>query len=227
MLHPDTLGHIDTWIFDLDNTLYHPRVNLFAQIDARMGQYIEGRFGLSPQDAKALQKRYFHEHGTTLRGLMEAHDIEPQGFLDFVHDVDLSGVPADAPLAAALAQLPGRKFVFTNADTGYADRVLQQLGLASSFDGIHCILAAGLEPKPRQAAYDSLIAAHDIRPAQSIFFEDMSVNLRPAKMMGMTTVWVTNDSPWSGQAPADQSHVDYKIDDVSACLAGFTQKAAA
>jgi putative hydrolase of the HAD superfamily len=227
MMHPAKLGHIESWIFDLDNTLYHPRVNLFAQIDARMGRYIETRFSLSPQDAKALQKRYFHEYGTTLRGLMETHSIDPQGFLDFVHDIDMSDVCVDAPLVAALADLPGRKFVFTNADTAYAERVLDRLGLAASFDGIHCILAAGLEPKPRQSAYDSLIARYAIVPETAIFFEDMAVNLRPAKAMGMTTVWVANDSPWSGHAPTDHSHIDFSIDDVSACLTGLTQKAAA
>jgi putative hydrolase of the HAD superfamily len=226
MINSDNLGHIDTWIFDLDNTLYHPRVNLFAQIDARMGRYISDAFGLTPEAAKALQKRYFQDYGTTLRGLMETHGIAPQTFLDFVHDVDMSAVPHDAPLAQALATLPGRKFVFTNADTRYAVRVLDRLGLATSFDGIHCILATGLQPKPRQIAYDSLIAAHAITPKTSIFFEDMAINLQPAKAMGMTTVWVANDSPWAGAAPSDQTHIDYKIDDVSACLSGLNLKAA-
>jgi putative hydrolase of the HAD superfamily len=225
-MRPENLAHIDTWIFDLDNTLYHPRVNLFAQIDARMGDYIAEQFGLSAQDAKALQKRYFQDYGTTLRGLMDGHGIAPQAFLDFVHDVDMSAVLHDAPLVQALERLPGRKFVFTNADTAYATRVLERLGLSASFDGIHCILATGLEPKPRQMAYDSLVAAHDITPKTSIFFEDMAINLQPAKAMGMTTVWVANDSPWAGAAPADQTHIDYKIDDVSACLASYTQKAA-
>jgi putative hydrolase of the HAD superfamily len=225
MLNPAALTHIDTWIFDLDNTLYHPRVNLFAQIDARMSQYIAGRFNLSLEEARGMQKQFFHNHGTTLRGLMDVHGIEPQDFLDYVHDVDMSALVADLPLAKALGKLKGRKILFTNGDSRYAIRVMDQLGLTAQFDAVHCILASDLQPKPRQFAYDSLVAAHNITPATSIFFEDMAINLQPAKAMGMTTVWVANDSPWSGKPTTDHSHIDYQIEDVSASLVSLTQKA--
>ncbi len=224
MLTSAALAHIDTWIFDLDNTLYHPRVNLFAQIDARMSQYISEKFSLSPSEAKALQKQFFHHHGTTLRGLMDVHGVEPQGFLDYVHDIDMSALQPDLKLARALDSLKGRKILFTNGDAPYAGRVLLRLGLDRCFDGIHCIMASKLQPKPRQAAYDSLVTHLNISPPSSIFFEDMAINLQPAKAMGMTTVWVANDSPWGGRALKDHSHIDYKIDDVSVALTTLTTK---
>lgn len=226
MLNFANLAHIDTWIFDLDNTLYHPKVNLFAQIDARMSRFIADMFSLSLTEARAMQKDFFLNHGTTLRGLMDVHGVEPQAFLDYVHDIDMTMLKPDRPLAAALGQLPGRKILFTNGDSLYAARVLERLGLSRQFEAIHCILACGLQPKPRQSAYDSLITALDINPESSIFFEDMAINLLPAKAMGMTTVWVANDSPWSGRALADHSHIDYTIDDVSAALTTLTMKAA-
>jgi putative hydrolase of the HAD superfamily len=224
MLETAKLTHIDTWIFDLDNTLYHPRVNLFAEIDRRMSRFIADMFSLSVVEAKKMQKQFFLDHGTTLRGLMDVHGVEPQGFLDYVHDIDMSILTPDVPLATALDALPGRKIVFTNGDRDYAGRVLDRLGLTTCFEAVHCILATGLQPKPRQIAYDSLVSALDITPHRAIFFEDMAINLRPAKAMGMTTVWVANDSPWSGHALADHSHIDYKIDDVSLSLATLTTK---
>jgi putative hydrolase of the HAD superfamily len=226
MLNFANLAHIDTWIFDLDNTLYHPKVNLFAQIDARMSRFIADMFSLSLVEARAMQKDFFLNHGTTLRGLMDVHGVEPQAFLDYVHDIDMTVLEPDLPLAAALGQLPGRKILFTNGDSLYAARVLERLGLSSQFAAIHCILACGLQPKPRQSAYDSLVTALDINPESSIFFEDMAINLLPAKAMGMTTVWVANDSPWGGRALSDHSHIDYTIDDVSAALTTLTMKAA-
>jgi putative hydrolase of the HAD superfamily len=224
MLDVAKIAHIDTWIFDLDNTLYHPRINLFAEIDARMSRFIADMFSLSLVDARVMQKDFFLNHGTTLRGLMDVHGVEPQAFLDYVHDIDMHQLTPDLPLARALAELPGRKILFTNGDSAYANRVLDRLALRTSFDGIHCILATGLQPKPRQIAYDSLITAHAINPASAIFFEDMAINLVPAKAMGMTTVWVANESPWSGHAMTDHSHIDFKIDDVSAALSTLTTK---
>ncbi len=226
MLNFTNLAHIDTWIFDLDNTLYHPKVNLFAQIDARMSRFIADMFSTSLAEARIMQKAFFHNHGTTLRGLMDVHGVEPQVFLDYVHDIDMTVLNPDLPLADALGQLPGRKIVFTNGDSRYAARVLARLGLADQFEAIHCILACGLQPKPRQDAYDTLIKALDIKPKSAIFFEDMAINLLPAKSMGMTTVWVANDSPWGGRAMPDHAHIDYTIDDVTAALVNLTMRLA-
>ncbi|MEX6724588.1 pyrimidine 5'-nucleotidase [Sphingosinicellaceae bacterium M-36] len=208
---------IDAWVFDLDNTLYHPRANLFGQIDVRMGEYVARLLGLSATDARAVQKRYFMEHGTTLCGLMANHQVDPHDFLDYVHDIDLTVLDADARLDAALARLPGRKIIFTNADGPYARRVLERLGIAHHFDGLHDILSADFVPKPERAPYDQLLSRFDIDARRALFFEDMARNLRPAKALGMTTVWVNNGSE-KGAVDAGAGHIDHETDDVAAWL---------
>ena len=194
------LQSVRNWIFDLDNTLYPAGANLFAQIEARMGAYIARRLGVDLVEAKRLQKRYFHDHGTTLAGLMAEHGVDPHEFLDFVHDVEMDVLTHDAPLAAAIARLPGRRIVFTNGDAPYAARVLARLGLAELFDAVHDLHAMRYVPKPQQQAYVGMVAALGIDPAQSLFAEDMARNLVPAKAMGMTTLWIDNGSE---QGPAD------------------------
>jgi putative hydrolase of the HAD superfamily len=147
---------------------------------------------------------------------MAEHDVDPHAFLDFVHDIEMDVLEENAPLAAAIARLPGRKIVFTNADTPYATRVLGRLGLGESFEAIHDIHAMDLLPKPQASAYAGLCAAFDIAPAEAIFFEDMARNLAPAKAIGMTTVWVDNGSE---QGPdEDRSYIDFTCADVTAWL---------
>lgn len=210
------LAHIRTWIFDLDNTLYPASARLFDKIDAKMGAYIAAKFDVDLVEARRIQKGYFHGHGTTLAGLMAEHDVDPHAFLDFVHDIEMDVLEENAPLAAAIARLPGRKIVFTNADTPYATRVLGRLGLGESFEAIHDIHAMDLLPKPQAPAYAGLCAAFDIVPEQAIFFEDMARNLAPAKAIGMTTVWVDNGSE---QGPGeDRSYIDFTCADVTAWL---------
>src|SRR3954468_25047780 len=135
------LAHIDCWIFDLDNSLYPASADLFALIDLRMGEYISNLLGCDAVEARKVQKAFFRDHGTTLAGLMKTHGIEPSHFLDFVHDIDLARISADPATLAALDRLPGRKFVFTNGDENYARRVLDKLGMANAFDGLHDIHA--------------------------------------------------------------------------------------
>lgn len=210
------LAHIRTWIFDLDNTLYPASARLFDKIDAKMGAYIAAKFEVDLVEARRIQKGYFHGHGTTLAGLMAEHDVDPHAFLDFVHDIEMDVLEENAPLAAAIARLPGRKIVFTNADTPYATRVLGRLGLGESSEAIHDIHAMDLLPKPQASAYAGLCAAFDIAPAEAIFFEDMARNLAPAKAIGMTTVWVDNGSE---QGPdEDRSYIDFTCADVTAWL---------
>ena len=210
------LAHIRTWIFDLDNTLYPASARLFDKIDAKMGAYIAAKFEVDLVEARRIQKGYFHGHGTTLAGLMAEHDVDPHAFLDFVHDIEMDVLEENAPLAAAIARLPGRKIIFTNADTPYATRVLGRLGLGESFEAIHDIHAMDLLPKPQASAYAGLCAAFDIVPEQAIFFEDMARNLAPAKAIGMTTVWVDNGSE---QGPdEDRSYIDFTCADVTAWL---------
>jgi putative hydrolase of the HAD superfamily len=214
-MHP-RLAHVRNWIFDLDNTLYPARANLFARIDQRMTAYIGRLLGVPEAEAHRIQKQYFLGHGTTLAGLMTEHQVDPHEFLAYVHDIEMDVLDEDAPLAAAIARLPGRKLVFTNGDAPYALKVLERLGLGGSFEAVHDIHAMDLKPKPAASAYAGLCAAFDIDPAESLFADDMARNLRPAKAIGMTTVWVDNGSEQS--ADPERDHIDFTTDDMTAWL---------
>ena len=203
------LSHIRNWIFDLDNTLYPASARLFDQVDAKMGSFISNRLGVDAAEARRIQKGYFHRHGTTLAGLMADHGVDPHDFLAEVHDIEMDMLEENAPLAAAIARLPGRKIVFTNADTPYATNVLGRLGLSDSFEAIHDIHAMNLMPKPHASAYAGFCAAFDIDPRESLFADDMARNLTPAKAIGMTTVWIDNGSEQSPDAARD--HIDFTV----------------
>lgn len=211
------VGHIDTWIFDLDNTLYPASASLFPQIDVRMGRYIERLLGVDAIEARRVQKDFYHSHGMTLPGLMAEHGVDPHDFLNFVHDVDVDVVNPAPLLADMIGRLPGRKLVFTNADAPYATRVLARLGLSESFDAMHDIHALGYVPKPQAPAYTHLCEAHGIRPDTALFVEDMARNLVPAKAIGMTTVWIDNGSEQGPGVALD--HIDYRVSDVGQFLA--------
>jgi len=211
------LTHIDSWIFDLDNSLYPASSNLFELIDIRMGDYIQRLLKVDAAEARTIQKGYFHAHGTTLAGLMAAHGVEPGEFLDFVHDIDLARLSADPALVAALDRLPGRKFVFTNASEDYARRVLDRLGLANAFDGMHDIHAMAYVPKPDPSAYAAICDRHGIDPARALFADDMARNLVPAKAIGMTTLWVDNGSE-QANAVAEDASIDYSTGDIAGWL---------
>ncbi|WP_375392356.1 pyrimidine 5'-nucleotidase [uncultured Sphingomonas sp.] len=204
------LNHVHSWVFDLDNTLYPASADLFARIDARMTAFIARLLDLPSDSARVLQKRWFHAHGTTLAGLMAEHGVDPQAFLADVHAIEMDVLAHDAPLVAAIARLPGRKLVFTNGDAPYALRVLERLGLRDSFEGVHDIHAMALAPKPAASAYQGLCDRWELDPARTLFADDMARNLRPAKALGMTTVWVDNGSE---QAPddADRSFIDFTV----------------
>lgn len=212
---------IDTWIFDLDNTLYPPKANLFAQIDERMGAYIMRLVGCDAIEARRVQKRFFHDHGTTLRGLMDDHGVEPADFLSFVHDINIDVLEPDGRVAEAIARLPGRKLVFTNADTVYAEKVLDRLGLGGAFEAIHDIHAMKYRPKPEMNSYTEMCEALAIEPRSALFVEDMARNLIPAKAIGMRTVWVDNGAE-SGSYQADEAAIDLRISDVGDWLHTLT-----
>jgi putative hydrolase of the HAD superfamily len=210
------LAHVDTWIFDLDNTLYPARADLFGHIDRRMTAFVADLLGVDPVEARRIQKAYFMGHGTTLAGLMAEHDVDPAAFLSYVHDIEMDALEENAPLAAAIARLPGRKLVFTNGDRPYALKVLDRLGLGGSFEAVHDIHAMDLVPKPAASAYEGLCRAFAIDPARALFVEDMARNLKPAKAIGMTTVWVDNGS--EQDQDADRSFVDFVTDDITRWL---------
>jgi putative hydrolase of the HAD superfamily len=215
------LRHIDCWIFDLDNSLYPASADLFALIDVRMGEFIQQLLGCGHEEARRLQKRYFREHGTTLAGLMSHHGVAPRAFLDYVHDIDLARITADPRVVDALDRLPGRKFVFTNGDEAYARRVLDRLGLANAFDGLHDIHAMNYVPKPDPRAYRAMCDLHAIAPERALFVEDMARNLAPAKALGMTTLWVDNGSEQASRG-LDLSFIDYRTSNIGDWLAEIT-----
>ena len=211
------LAHIDCWIFDLDNTLYPSSANLFALIDVRMGEYIQQLLGCNAIEARRVQKAHFHEHGTTLSGLMASHDVDPRHFLDFVHAVEMDRLSAAPILQSQIAALPGRKLIFTNGDANYAGRVLGALGLGESFEAIHDIHDSLYLPKPDPRCYDAMGDMLGVDPARAVFVEDMARNLRPAKAIGMTTVWINNGSEY-GATDACDSFIDYQTDSVTSWL---------
>ncbi len=209
-----TLAHIRSWIFDLDNTLYPASADLFGLMDVRMTAYVAKTLGIDdPIEARRIQKQYFQQHGTTMAGLMAAHDVDPHDYLADVHDIDLDVLREDRRLAEAIARLPGRKLVFTNGDAPYATKVLARLGLGKSFEAIHDIHACAYRPKPEPESYASMIAAFGIEPDTSVFVEDMARNLAPAKALGMTTVWIDNGSEQGHDA--DRGFVDFTITDLA------------
>ena len=210
---PTDLRHIDTWIFDLDNTLYPPGSEFMALMEGRMTEFVARETGLPRGEARALQKKYLHEHGTTLAGLMANHGVSPEPFLTEVHDISLETLRPIPQLVEGVARLPGRRLVFTNGDERHADRVLAHLGLESLFEGVFHIAAADYIPKPRPEAFARMIERHGVKPGASAFFEDSERNLEPAARLGMTTVLV---GPAAAQSTAP--YVQHKTDDLAAFL---------
>jgi putative hydrolase of the HAD superfamily len=213
MPHP-LLSRIDTWIFDLDNTLYPPSAGLFDLIDERMGAFIGRLLGCDPVEARRVQKQYFHDHGTTMAGLMHHHGVEAEDFLTDVHDIALDRIGPCDRLAAHIAALPGRRIIFTNADADYAARVLSARGLDGLFDDICDIRATGYIPKPQHQAYERLIADYGVTASTSLFAEDMARNLTPAKALGMTTLWLDNGAE-SGHRDRQDHAIDYRSHDLT------------
>jgi putative hydrolase of the HAD superfamily len=215
------LGEVETWVFDLDNTLYPASSGLFPQVQARMNEYICSLLGVSMEAAKELRARYFREHGTTMHGLMAVHRVDPHEFMAFVHDVDLSVVPANPELVSALNRLSGRKLIYTNGSVPHAENLLEHLGISHCFEDIFDIVASDFAPKPAMNALRLFVDRFGIKPAGALMIEDMAKNLAPAAELGMTTAWVKTNVDWAAIS-SDADHINYVIDD----LAGFLAAAA-
>jgi len=215
---PDLLDK-DTWVFDLDNTLYSGTFGLFEQIDRRMKDYLSKYLDVSLEEAHRVQKSYFKDYGTTLRGMMINHSMDPSPYLDYVHDVDISEIPPAPDLDAALSRLPGRKVIFTNADLAHCERVLNRLGVTDQFDMVFDIRDAGFVPKPEPEVYDLIIKRLGFDPKRAIMIEDIARNLEPAARLGMTTLWVkpVTDCLICKEEPTG-NHVDFVTDDLVAWL---------
>lgn len=214
---PAELCDAQAWVFDLDNTLYPATFNLFGQIDDRMRAYIAEFLGVGLEEAYRLQKHYFREYGTSLHGLMHRHGMDPGPFLDFVHDIDIAVLPPSPGLESALARLPGRKLVFTNASTRHAERVMERLGIGHHFDVVFDIIEADYRPKPQPDPYDVLVRRHGLDAGKTVMVEDIARNLAPAAALGMTTVWVRNDTE-HGTADADGGFIHHVVDDLEEWL---------
>jgi len=193
---PD-LRHVDTWLFDLDNTLYPAESGFMAALVDRMTDYVQQVTGLARDEAFRLQKTYLAEHGLTLKGMMLHHGVDPLEFHAIFHDLSLEALAHDPELLAALARLPGRRLIFTNADDVHAERVLKRLGLTDLFEDVFHIGSTGYEPKPSPQAFARITAAHGFDPSATAFFEDSERNLAPAADLGMTTVLVGAHAPAS------------------------------
>ena len=186
---PD-LRHVDIWIFDLDNTLYPIECEYMALIEGRMTDFVMRQTGLDREAARTLQKGYYHEHGTTLAGLMANHGVDPKAFLDEVHEVSMDRLVPDPELRAAIARLPGRRLVFTNGGALHAERVLDRLNLNDLLEDTFHLESADFTPKPALSSYKAMIAKHGVDPRRSAFFEDTEKNLKPPHELGMTTILV-------------------------------------
>ncbi len=193
----NSLDHVTDWVFDLDNTLYPRECNLFAQIDTLITRYVVDVTRLDFAEARALQKDYYRDFGTTLNGLMHKHDIDPDHFLNTVHAIDYSPVDPHPDLVEAIADLPGRKFILTNGDTGHARSVLRRLGGDHLFEHVHDIRAMTFVPKPHKQAYEGFFANHGIDPTRAIMFDDLEKNLVVPHDQGMATVQVVASDDFS------------------------------
>jgi putative hydrolase of the HAD superfamily len=215
---PGELSHVESWIFDLDNTLYRVSARLHAAIDQELRGFVAEFLGVDQAEAHEVQKRYFREYGLTLRGLMVNHGLDPSVFFSKMRAVDLAEIEPDQRLVAAIAALPGRKFVYTNAPVHHAEAVLGRIGLDSHFAGVHDIIAAEFVPKPDVSAYRALCRRYDIEPGRAAMIDDVVANLTPAAEIGMTTVWMKTDAAWArGVEPGP--HVQHVVEDLAAWLA--------
>lgn len=218
---PSAFAEVDTWVFDLDNTLYPAHHEVWTRIDTRMKGYIAELFGIHPDDAFRIQKEYYRRYGTSLKGLMIEHGVEPAAFLDHVHDVDLSCLDAAPRLAAAIESLPGQKLVYTNGSERHARNVLARLGIDGHFAAVHDIVAAEFHPKPTEEAYARFLKVHGVDAARSAMFEDLARNLEVPHRLGMVTVLVTPPADaaatrevWEYEG-RDEPHIHHVTDDLT------------
>ncbi len=217
---------VEAWIFDLDNTLYPRHSNLFAQIDGKIRDYVKQVLKVSHEEAHNIQKGYYRRYGTTLAGLMREHEVDPDDFLEFVHDIDHTPVKPDPALGVAIARLPGRKFIFTNGSRVHAEKVAARLGVSDHFEDIFDIAAADLVPKPERETYQRFINRFDVFPQQAAMFEDLSRNLSVPKSIGMRTILIVPQvlgaeagrevfqQDWEAEGH-DAAHVDFVTDDLT------------
>ena len=212
-----SFNSIKYWIFDLDNTLYSGKTKVFEQVDKRMSKYISDKLNISVEEAKKIQKNYFHEYNTTLNGMIKNHKIDPDEFLEFVHDINIDFLQKDPALGNEIEKLDGKKIIFTNGSRKHAINVSKQIGIEQLFDDIFDIVDAEFIPKPSMEPYKKLVKKHKIDPKLCVLVEDIARNLKPAYEMGMKTVWIENDEPWASKF-SDSKFVNYRTNNLSEFL---------
>ena len=225
-------AHVDTWVFDLDNTLYPHHVNLWQQVDARIGEYIGNFLKVDPIEARRIQKDYYKRFGTSMRGMMTEHGVSADDYLAYVHKIDHSPLEPNPAMGAAIGKLPGRKLILTNGSTDHACKVLERLGFGHHFEAVFDIIAADLEPKPAPQTYRRFLEHHKVDPAKAAMFEDLARNLVVPHDLGMTTVLVVPDGTqevvredWELEGRG-ADHVDHVTDDLAGFLAALKASAA-
>ena len=226
---PRAFSHVDTWVFDLDNTLYPHHVNLWQQVDARIGEFVCACLKFPPEEARMIQKDYYRRYGTTMRGMMTEHGVRADDYLAYVHQIDHSPLEPNPAMGEAIAKLPGRKLILTNGSTDHAGAVLARLGISPAFRG-------GVRHHRRRARAEAGAADLSEIPdastasirAKSAMFEDLARNLVVPHQLGMTTVLVVPDGAkevvredWELEG-RDAAYVDHVTDD----LTGFLQRLA-
>ena len=187
---PRGFGQVETWVFDLDNTLYPHHLNLWQQVDDRIRSYVSEFLKVSKDEAFRVQKDYYKRYGTTMRGLMAEHGLHPDDYLDYVHQIDHSPLTPNPALGDALERLPGRKLILTNGTRKHAEAVMQRLDIDRHFEDVFDIAAADLDPKPLPQVYKRFLARHEVDPTKAAMFEDLARNLEVPHALGMTTVLV-------------------------------------
>ena len=183
------------WIFDLDNTMYDINLGLFKKISNRITDFIMSKYSLDIDQAKKIQKEYYLKYGLTLRGLIVEKKLEPEEFLDYVHDVEHPELKKNDQLISKIRILEGKKIIFTNATSKHAKKILNILELEHDFDQIIDIKDLEYIPKPDKRSYEKLLECLNLNKEnldKTIFFEDTVKNLIPAKELGITTVWMKN-----------------------------------
>jgi putative hydrolase of the HAD superfamily len=226
---PRGFAAVETWVFDLDNTLYPHHLNLWQQVDERIREYVSRFLSVTRDEAFRLQKDYYKRYGTTMRGLMAEHGLEPDDYLEFVHQIDHSPLEPNPALGAAIETLPGRKLILTNGTRKHAEAVMRRLEIHHHFEDVFDIAAASLDPKPLPQVYDRFLARHGVDPKRAAMFEDLARNLEVPHQLGMTTVLVVPEGSrevfreeWE-LAGRDALHVDHVTENLLGFLQGIIQ----
>ena len=210
---------INTWIFDLDNTLYSADSGIFQQVHELMGKFVSRQLNIDIEDAKIIQKKYYKQHGTTLRGMMDNHGVDPDHFLAEVHALDYSIVGPNLKLNKELKKLNGRKIIYTNANMQHAINVLEKIELSNFFDEIYDIKMANYIPKPEIAPYEQMINQFDINVKSAAMFDDIAKNLVPAKNVGFTSVWIdAGYENFSDDIQASKKYLDHETTNITKFL---------